>query len=131
VHYLVLAEEGFSTLSHYALESGLDRATQRRFADEVGRRRELGTLLPQAPISAMPSAAVRQSEDPNEVLLYLREMRTAVLAKQVQERNIVVDIGLANETPDHVFAALRAFETDVTEDAANGIEWFVIGMGPY
>jgi hypothetical protein len=62
-HYLVVAEDGFSMLTQYGEQAGLDRKTIKAFAAEVNRRDEGGSLYPQAPISAIPRRYLRDCGD--------------------------------------------------------------------
>jgi hypothetical protein len=77
-HFLVFAEVGFSMLDIYTRRFELPGADLQRFVDEVNRRDEVGTLMPAAPISAIPRRAIRDSSDPGLVARFVAEFFAGV-----------------------------------------------------
>lgn len=62
-HILTVAEAGFSMLDIYGrLQYGLDIEIISRFAGQVNKRDEAGSLHPTAPISALPKRFFREQE---------------------------------------------------------------------
>jgi len=106
-HVLVFAEPGFSMLSIYADKLKLPGEAVGRFIDEVNRRNEVGTLLPLAPISAMPRHAIRDSEDAAVVQRFVTEMLGALRDGRVTCGRLVIH--LATPTlPRHAREGARA-----------------------
>jgi hypothetical protein len=61
VHVLTFAEHGFAMLTVYGEQAfGLDLGTLRKFAEEVNSQNETGTLVPKAPLSAVPRHLIRE-----------------------------------------------------------------------
>ena len=70
-HVLTYAEEGFSPLNFHAQQSKLEKFTLCAFADKVNDRDEIGTLLPLAPISAVPRRLIRDTKEPAELAQFI------------------------------------------------------------
>jgi hypothetical protein len=64
-HILTFAETGFAMLSIYGELFGLDFDTINKFSNKVNKNDELGSLHPQASISAVPRRFIRDEEDRN------------------------------------------------------------------
>jgi hypothetical protein len=83
VHVLTFAQHGFAMLTVYGEEVfGLHSDVLRRFADEVNSKNEPGTLVPTAPISAIPRHLIRepaesQSEARDNLEAAIREFLNA------------------------------------------------------
>lgn len=58
-HVLTYAEEGFAPLNIHVKDTGVTKEHLLLFTDAVNVRDEIGTLLPMAPISAVPRNWIR------------------------------------------------------------------------
>ena len=58
-HILTFAETGFAMLNIYGRMYNVEERAIHEFAEEVNRRDEPGTLLPLAPLSAVPRKYIR------------------------------------------------------------------------
>jgi hypothetical protein len=93
-HILTYAEEGFSPLSIYSQSYNLDATVIKEFAEAVNQRDESGSLLPGAPISAIPRRLIREYGPEVEPALrdalkdFLKANRQHIHAKK-----IIIDFG--------------------------------------
>ena len=60
-HVLTYAETGFSALSAYGEQAGVNSESLRNFEDQVNTLDEAGSLHPQAEISAIPRRLIRDA----------------------------------------------------------------------
>jgi hypothetical protein len=86
-HVLTYAEIGFSPLSIHAERFGIGREVVAEFSKRVNERAEIGSLLPFAPISAVPRKLVRDSHDIDALAScigdFLRANRDTIKARHV------------------------------------------------
>lgn len=120
-HILTYAEEGFAPLNIHGRQYGIPQTLLARFADEVNRKRESGSLHPHAPISAVPRSLVRDQEDSAalcaEIVEFLRANTQTIRAKRV-----VFDF----RTPTVAAYAIAAIGDAMRSPEAEGIEEAVI-----
>ena len=106
---ITFAEDGFSPLDIHAQHFRISRAIICAFAEAVNRRAEVGSLNPQAPISAVPRSSIRDTTDPSALIGYLNEFLEAN-ASMLHATCLLVDF----RTPklqNHVRAAIDAVFT--------------------
>lgn len=112
-HVVVLAEMGFSKLDHYGrVQAGVSLEDLHRFADEVNRRDEPGTLHPRVRLSAIPRDSVRVSGDSDRTAECLTKILHALVANGIAPETVIVDLaspGLAANTRVAILAALAAW----------------------
>lgn len=96
-HILTVAESGFSMLSGYASEHfGIDASIICQFEEQVNHSNQIGSLYPQAPISAVPCKYFRElseSTDPdvlNEFKQHITEFLNAN-SNALKSRNLLID----------------------------------------
>lgn len=96
-HILTVAEAGFSMLDIYGrLQYGLDIEIISRFAGQVNKRDEAGSLHPTAPISALPKRFFREQEkslDPTVLSDFRRQVADFISANRstIHAKKIIVD----------------------------------------
>lgn len=66
-HVLTYAEEGFAPLNQHTKESGVTKDQLVAFADLVNDLNELGSLYPQAAVSAVPRRLIRDRSDAEDL----------------------------------------------------------------
>ena len=59
-HVLTYAEEGFAPLNIHAEPAGISKDQLVEFCSQINERGTVGTLLPKAPISAVPRSLIRE-----------------------------------------------------------------------
>lgn len=122
-HKLVVAEAGFSRLDVYGRrQHGLDIQTIRRFANEVNRRNEPGTLHPKASISAMPRRYFRDVDEadiPEHIGQFRSDLLQIIEANQstIRASHIVVDLHVSPKPVPETYVqavedVLRAHQED-------------------
>lgn len=77
IHILTFAEQGFAPLDIHGQRLGVSRDVLSTFADAVNQANDVGSLYPQAPLSAVPQACIRDAADPAPLLRHLREFLSA------------------------------------------------------
>ena len=105
-HVLTYAEEGFSPLSIHAERFGLTRESVAKFADTVNSQSEAGSLFPVAPISAVPRALVRDSQDIDALAASIGDFLTANRGT-IKAQKLIFDFRTPS-VPTFVVAALNA-----------------------
>ncbi len=106
-HILTVGEAGFSMLDIYGRhQHGLDINVIRSFADRVNERDELGSLHPQAPISAIPHRFFRDQEKSNDFSAlneFKRHISEFIEAnrKTIRASRILVDFHVSPEPVPH------------------------------
>ena len=125
-HYILLAEPGFSPLTHFAGQFGISPADEMAFARDVNTRNEAGTLLPRAPITTVPGRSVRGATSPAaltaHLVEFLRHNATTVHAKR-----LCFDFTLECSAKGLVLAAIGAAMAD---PAAACVEYFEVHAEP-
>ena len=95
-HILTVAESGFSMLSGYASEYGIEGLALREFEERINHDNQSGSLYPKAPISALPRKYFRElsdSSDPSvleEFATHISEFLTAN-SKTIKSENLAID----------------------------------------
>jgi hypothetical protein len=90
VHVLTFAEQGFAPLDIHGRRFGVDRDTLVAFADAVNRADEVGSLHPQAPISAVPRSCIRDAIVSGPLLGHLQGF-IASTADNIQACRLLLD----------------------------------------
>lgn len=112
LHILTFAEDGFSPLDIHARHFQIPRPAVCAFTVSVNRNAEVGSLFPEAPISAVPRSCVRDTNDPDALIGYLTDFLDAN-ASLLHARCLLVDF----RTPkleEHVRDAIVAVFTGET-----------------
>ena len=126
-HKLVVAEDGFSALSFYGRDMHqIDGELICRFAEEVNRREEPGTLHPKAPISALPRFYFRDVE-PGEINTVIDRFRSHIRdfvksnRLNIRAENILIDLHVSADpvNSQYIKAIKSAF---AKEDSTSGLE---------
>jgi len=116
-HVLTYAEDGFSPLDIHARRLGLDRELVKSFASAVNERSSVGSLYPQAPISAVPRELVRDRQDVDELTASIGEF-LRVNRETIKARRLAFDFRTPS-VPEFTVAALnsaiRALESGLEE----------------
>jgi hypothetical protein len=114
-HIFTYAEAGFSPLDIHGQHFGLSRDRIAAFADEVNSDQNLGTLLPDAPITAVPSGMIRGYRDA-EMLAGVISAFLRLNEEQFKATRLAFDFRTPR-VPVHAVEAIRmALEDAPTED---------------
>jgi hypothetical protein len=110
-HILTYAEEGFSPLSIYSQSYGLDSTVIKEFAEAVNQRDEAGSLLPRAPISAVPRPLIREFRPESKAALHhvLNDFLDAN-RRYMHARIIIIDFSTPNVSEPLFRAVIDIFE---------------------
>lgn len=84
-------------LDIYGRQHGLDIEVIREFADSVNRRKEAGSLHPNAPISALPRRYFREIEEsdiPNHIEEFRRDFSEFITANRqtIRAKQVLIDL---------------------------------------
>ena len=109
-HVLTYAEEGFSPLNFHAQQSNIEKDVLCAFADKVNDLDEIGTLLPLAPISAVPRRLIRDTNEPEELARFIVSF-LETNNRIIQVETIIFDF-VTSSLPRH---ARRALEISVKQ----------------
>ena len=120
-HVLTYAEEGFSPLDIHGRPVGITKDQQRAFCDKVNERFETGSLLPQAAISAVPRALIREGQDANALAKHIADFLKANI-QTIKATKIICDF----RTPNVAAFAVIAIEAAMNGADASLIEEVVI-----
>ena len=110
LHVLTFAEEGFAPLNIHGRRFGISRDILSAFSSRVNQRDEVGTLWPQAPISAVPQSCIRDTTDPTALLSHLREFIPAI-PDDMKTTTLVLDFSTPR-LPPHVEYTISKLHTD-------------------
>ena len=77
IHILTFAEQGFAPLDIHGRRLGVSRDVLSAFADAVNQADDVGSLYPQAPLSAVPRVCIRDATDHAPLLRHLCEFLSA------------------------------------------------------
>ena len=120
-HVLTYAEEGFSPLDIHGRPMGITKDQQVAFCDRLNERFETGTLFPQAAISAVPRALIREGRDTNALAKHIADfLKTNV--QTIKATKILCDF----RTPSVATFVIAAIETAMKLPDASIIEEVVI-----
>ena len=120
-HILTYAEEGFSPLDIHGRPMGITKDQQVAFCDRLNERFETGTLFPQAAISAVPRALIREGRDTNALAKHIADfLKTNV--QTIKATKILCDF----RTPSVATFVIAAIETAMKLPDASIIEEVVI-----
>lgn len=104
IHILTFAEQGFAPLDIHGRRLGVSRDVLSAFADAVNQADDVGSLYPQAPLSAVPQACIRDTADPAPLLRHLREFLSAN-ADCMKSASLVLDFSTP-KLPKHAEKAI-------------------------
>ena len=110
LHVLTFAEEGFAPLNIHGRRFGISRDILSAFSSRVNQRDEVGTLWPQAPISAVPQSCIRDTTDPTALLGHLREFIPAI-PDDMKTTTLVLDFSTPR-LPPHVEYTISKLHKD-------------------
>lgn len=105
-HVLTYAEEGFSPLDIHGRPMGITKDQQCAFCDRVNERFETGSLFPQAAISAVPRALIREGQDANALAKHIADFLKANI-QTIKATKIICDFRTPNVAA-FVVAAITA-----------------------
>jgi O-acetyl-ADP-ribose deacetylase (regulator of RNase III) len=105
-HVLTYAEDGFSPLDIHARRLGLDRELVKSFASAVNERSSVGSLHPQAPISAVPQELVRDRQNIDALVASIGEF-LRVNRETIKARRLAFDFRTPS-VPEFTVAALNS-----------------------
>ena len=124
-HLLTVAESGFSMLSGYASEWGIDDNDIRAFEERINASNESGSLHPRAPVSAIPSKFFRElseSTDPGVAAEFKKHIEDFLAANDnaIKAANLMIDFRVSpSPVPQHYIDAtsqvLRAYSSESLE----------------
>jgi hypothetical protein len=121
-HILTFASHGFTMLTIYAQqEYNLSNEVIADFADAVNRRRDVGTLLPMAPISAIPRDVVMDQQSSEAVEPFIRDFWHANDEK-IKAKKIILSFVMPHVKPHAKEAALKVLadiQADMDADSAS------------
>ena len=120
-HVLTYAEEGFSPLDIHGSPVGITRDQQRAFCDRVNERFETGSLFPQAAISAVPRALIREGRDANALVKHIADFLRANV-QTIKATKIICDF----RTPNVAAFVVIAIEAAMNRPDASIIDEIVI-----
>ena len=110
IHVLTFAEEGFAPLNIHGRRLGISGDILSAFSSRVNQRDELGTLWPQAPISAVPQSCIRDTADPTPLLRHLREF-ISTIPEDMKTTTLVLDFSTPR-LPPHVQYTISQLHND-------------------
>ena len=120
-HVLTYAEEGFSPLDIHGGPMGITKDQQVAFCDRLNESFETGTLFPQAAISAVPRALIREGRDTNALVKHIADfLKTNV--QTIKATKILCDF----RTPSVATFVVAAIEAAMKLPDASIIEEVVI-----
>jgi len=120
-HILTVGEAGFSMLNIYGQHMhGVDIEIIRRFADQINKRNESGSLHPKAPISAIPRSFFRdipKDSIKNYIYDFKRHINEFIEANRtkIHARKILIDFHVSPEPVPKLY--LEAIEHVFREKA--------------
>ena len=120
-HVVTFAEQGFSPLDIHGQRLGVPRDVLSLFADAVNQADDVGSLYPEAPLSAVPRSCIRDTVDPQPLLSHLRKFIPAN-AEKMQATSLLLDFRTPRLQP-HVQAAIKAI---ADEPGLNPISNFIV-----
>jgi hypothetical protein len=123
-HVLTYAEDGFSPLTIHAKHFGLDLEQSRTFANAVNDLNNVGSLHPQAPISAVPRELVRNRQDASSLAISICQFFLHN-RESIKSRRLVFDF----RTPSVPVFVIEALNLAIESDVDNGLEEVLI-LGP-
>lgn len=115
IHILTYAEEGFSPLEIHGRKLGVSRDTLATFSEAVNLANEVGSMFPNAPISAVPRSCIRDTDDTDQLVSHLKEFNNAN-SNHMKATILLIDFSTPR-LPLHAQKAIGATFTD-TEAAA-------------
>jgi hypothetical protein len=120
-HVLTYAEEGFSPLDMHGRAMGVDKQQQVAFCDSINQRHETETLFPKAPISAVPRAIIRDSQDADALARHIAHFLKINL-RTIKATKAICDF----RTPRVAPFVVEAIEAAMASPDASIIEEVVI-----
>jgi hypothetical protein len=113
LHVLTFAEEGFAPLDIHGRKLGISRDTLSAFSDGVNQADDVGSLYPQAAISAVPRSCIRDTTDPARLLGHLRAFIQAN-ASRMEATRLLLDFSTPQLQPHVQEAISKAFNQENT-----------------
>lgn len=104
LHVLTFAEEGFTPLDIHGRKLGISRDTLSAFSDGVNQADDVGSLYPQAALSAVPRSCIRDTMDPAPLLGHLQAF-IAANASRMRATCLLLDFSTPRLQP-HVLEAI-------------------------
>lgn len=121
LHILTYAEEGFSPLGIHGGKLGVSRDTLEAFVNAVNQANEVGSLHPQAPISAVPRSCIRDTPDSGLLVPHLQDFLKAN-AEHIKAKRLLLDFSTPRLQPH----ARKAIAETFPGPNANQIEEIII-----
>ena len=125
-HLLTVAESGFSMLSGYAGECGIDDNDIRAFEERINSNNESGSLHPKAPISAIPNKFFRELSDTTDTMVmneFKKHIKDFLEANDnsIKSKNLMIDFRVSpSSVPRHYIDAtnqvLRSYRSELLEN---------------
>lgn len=104
MHVLTFAEQGFAPLDIHGRRLGINSETLIAFAEAVNQSNKVGSLYPQAPISAVPRSCIRDTMDSAPLLRHLQEFTTSPVG-HIKVSKLLLDFSTPR-LPPHVEEAI-------------------------
>ena len=108
LHVLTFAEDGFAPLNIHGERLGISRDILSAFSTAVNQADDVGSLYPQAAISAVPRSCIRDTIDPAPILGHLRAFITAN-ASRMEATRLLLDFSTPRLQPHAQEAINEAF----------------------
>lgn len=104
-HIVTYAEDGFSPLEIHGRHFGIPREQIAAFAAEVNEDQNLSSLMPDAPITAVPRGMIRESTD-EEMLATVISAFLHLYMNEMQATRVAFDFRTPR-VPRHAIEAIR------------------------
>lgn len=121
LHVLTFAEEGFAPLSIHGERLGISRDMLSAFSNAVNQADDVGSLYPQAAISAVPRSCIRDTIDPAPLLGHLRAFIAANSSRMGATR-LLLDFSTPRLQPH----AQEAIDEAFTQENASLIDDVIV-----
>jgi len=119
-HFLTVADPGFSALTSFAEEYGIDRMLMDEFIDKVNNTNQTGSLHPNAPLSAIPCKYIRELSNSSDQYV-LDEFKSHIdeflssNSKVIKSENLAIDLRVSpspipQQYIDATVEALKAYK---------------------
>lgn len=113
-HVLTYAEAGFSPLDMHARRLDISSSSVQTFAQSINERKEVGSMYPLAPISAVPRYLVRESSDAYALAVSIGEFLKAN-QETIKARRLIFDFRMPS-VPKFTIQALK-MAIDIDQDS--------------
>ena len=109
-HVLTYAEEGFAPINQHTKDSGVTKDQLIAFADLVNDLNELGSLYPQAAVSAVPRRLIRDRSDAEDLCNSIEQFYQ-MNAEIIRAAKVLLDFRTPNIEPFVQFAIERSLRS--------------------